>query len=64
MVSGDAAKLKTEADWGDKRGKGFLETEGLVWTGSCCPAALAFLQQLSPFQGRLASKPPQPGGPG
>lgn len=51
MVSGDTDKLKREADWGDKRGKGFLETErdlcGLE--AVACLPALAFLQQLSMF---------------
>lgn len=65
MVSGDAGKLKTEADWGDKRGKGFLETESdLCGLEAVAPSALGFPQQLSLFQRRLASKPPQPGGPG
>lgn len=65
-MSGDGAKLKMEADWGDKTGRGFLETErDLCQLDSCCPPpALAYLQQLSLVQGRLASKPPQPGGPG
>lgn len=63
MVSGDGAKLKTEADWGDKTGRGSLETErDLCGLESCCPPALAYPQQLSPVQGRLASKPPRLGG--
>lgn len=35
-MSGDGAKM--EADWGDKTGRGFLETErDLCRLDSCCP---------------------------
>ena len=73
MVSRGKEAVKVKLDKSDGEGWGrdsmsrkriCADREGfVVCSASFCPPALASLQQLSPDQGRLASKPPQPGAP-
>lgn len=64
-MSGDGAKM--EADWGDKTGRGFLETErDLCRLDSCCPPSspcTGLLAAAVTGSGEVGVKAPSAGGP-